>query len=154
MAILREYGCDDCISIDLGMSQQVNYYSGTIFRGLAAELGQPLLSGGRYDHLPARFGRELPATGFALSMKLLLIALERQGAAFATPVPDIALGFDPSCRSAAIAYAKQQRKRGVSVAMMYGMSAASIRARVDAHQALSAVFITPEGLQQYGKAVF
>ena len=98
-------------------------------------------------------------------LPLLLSALVLAGCTFnvkesnivfgrAVPVPDIALGFDASCRSAAIAYAKQQRKRGVSVAMMYGMSAASIRARVDAHQALSAVFITPEGLQQYGKAVF
>ena len=51
MAVLKEYGCDGCISIDLGMAHQANYYSGTIFRGLVAELGQPLMSGGRYDRL-------------------------------------------------------------------------------------------------------
>ncbi|MBQ8555205.1 MAG: ATP phosphoribosyltransferase regulatory subunit [Clostridia bacterium] len=153
MAILAEYGCDDCISIDLGMAHEANYYSGTIFRGLVAELGQPLLSGGRYDNLPARFGRELPATGFALSMKLLMIALERQGAVFASPVPDVVLAFDECCRNEAIAYAKQQRKRGVSVAMMYGMDAEALRHRVDAHLAGTAVYITPGGLQLYGKAV-
>lgn len=154
MAVLKEYGCDDCISIDLGMAHQANYYSGTIFRGLVAELGQPLLSGGRYDHLPARFGRELPATGFALSLKLLMIALERQGASFEAPVPDIVVGFDAGCRSDAIAYAKQQRKRGVSVAIMYGMNAEALRHRVSENLAKAAVYITEGGLQQYGKAVF
>ena len=153
LAMLAEYGCDKYVSIDLGMAHQANYYSGTIFRGLAAELGQPLLSGGRYDGLPARFGRELPATGFALSMKLLMIALERQGAVFAAPVPDVALAFDPGCREAAIAYAKPQREKGVSVAMMYGMSAEALRRRVDENLARSAVYITGKGLEQYGKAV-
>ena len=153
MAVLSEYGCADCISIDLGMTHQANYYSGTIFRGLVAELGQPLLSGGRYDHLPARFGRELPATGFALSLKLLMIALERQGESFEAPIPDVVLGFAPACRAEAIAYAKQQRKRGVSVAIMYGMNAEALRHRVDAHQATAAVYITEDGLTQYGKAV-
>lgn len=154
IAVLAEYGCEDCISIDLGMAHTANYYSGTIFRGLVAELGQPLLSGGRYDGLPARFGRELPATGFALSMKLLMIALERQGDIFAAPVPDIVVAFDAECRADALAYAKQQRKRGVSVAMMYGMSAEELRRRVDENQARAAVYITAAGLQQYGKAVF
>ena len=102
----------------------------------------------------ARFGRELPATGFALSMKLLLIALERQGASFESPIPDIVLGFEEGCRAEAIAYAKQQRKRGVSVAIMYGMNAEALRHRVDMNQASAAVYITAGGLQQYGKAVF
>ena len=154
IAILHEYGCDDCVSIDLGMAHQANYYSGTIFRGLVAELGQPLLSGGRYDNLPGRFGRALPATGFALSMKLLMIALERQGAAFAAPIPDVALAFAPGCRKTAIAYAKAQQERGVSVSMLYGMSVDDLRARVDQQLARSAVYITAEGIQQYGKAVF
>lgn len=154
IAVLAEYGCQDCITIDLGMAHTANYYSGTIFRGLVAELGQPLLSGGRYDELPGRFGRALPATGFALSMKLLMIALERQGEAFAAPVPDIVLAFDPECRADAVRYAKQQRKRGVSVAMMYGMTAEVLRHRVDEKLAQSAVYITAAGLQQYGKAVF
>ena len=153
LAMLAEYGCEKRISIDLGMAHQANYYSGTIFRGLVAELGQPLLSGGRYDELPARFGRALPATGFALSLKLLMIALERQGAAFTAPIPDVALAFDPGCRKAAIALAKEKRQQGLSVAMMYGMSEDALRARVDECLARSAVYITADGVKQYGKAV-
>ena len=154
LRMLDEYGCGKYVSIDLGMAHQANYYSGTIFRGLVAELGQPLLSGGRYDGLPARFGRALPATGFALSMKLLLIALERQGSVFAAPIPDVALAFDRGCRQAAIAYADAQRDKGVSVAMMYGVSAEALRKRVDEQLARSAVYITADGISQYGKAVF
>ena len=153
LAMLAEYGCDQYVSIDLGMAHQANYYSGTIFRGLVAELGQPLLSGGRYDELPARFGRALPATGFALSMKLLMIALERQGSSFAAPNPDVALAFTPGCREAAIAWAQEKRAQGVSVAMMYGISLEALQHRVDANRARSAVYITAEGIQQYGKAV-
>ncbi len=154
LAILEEYGCSEYVSIDLGMAHQANYYSGTIFRGLVAELGQPLLSGGRYDELPARFGRALPATGFALSMKLLMIALERQGAAFAAPIPDVAVAFAPGCRKAALAYARAQQEKGVSAALMYGMSPEALRGQVDAGLAQSAVYITEDGIQQFGKAVF
>ena len=153
LSILREYGCDQYVSIDLGMAHHANYYSGTIFRGLAAELGQPLLSGGRYDKLPARFGRSLPATGFALSMKLLLIALERQGAEFSAPVPDVILAFAPGCRKAAIAWAQEKRIQGVSVAMMYNMSDTELRSRVDLGLARSCVYITEKAMIEYGKAV-
>ena len=153
LSILGAYGCGQCMTVYLGMAHQADYYSGTIFRGLASELGQPLLSGGRYDGLPAHFGRALPATGFALSMKLLMIALERQGAAFAAPNPDIALSFAPGCREAAIAFAQGKREQGLSVAMMYGMTPDDLRARVDANLALSAVYLTAQGPDTYGKAV-
>ena len=73
--MLRAYGCEQYLTIDLGMVHEAGYYSGLIFQGQTRSLGQPLLSGGRYDGLPARFGREMPAVGFALSLKLLLIAL-------------------------------------------------------------------------------
>jgi len=105
LSILKDYGCADCVSIDLGLTQQANYYSGVVFHGLAAELGQPLLSGGRYDGLPAQFGRPMPATGFALSLKLTLMALERQGETFAPPVPDVILSFAPGGLRTAVAYA-------------------------------------------------
>jgi ATP phosphoribosyltransferase regulatory subunit len=76
---LSNYGMDEYISIDLGMVQSINYYSGIIFRGISKYLGHQLLAGGRYDRLVEEFGRNLPATGFAFSLKPVLIALERQG---------------------------------------------------------------------------
>ena len=133
------------------MVHQANYYSGMIFRGMTADLGQPLLSGGRYDGLPARFGRELPATGFALSLKLLMIALERQGAAFSSPTPDVAAGFDPQCLADALAWANLAREAGESVALLYGASWGDLKARVDAGQARSAVYLDRHGVRRYEK---
>lgn len=154
LAILADYGCADCVRIDLGLTQQQNYYSGMVFHALCAELGQPLLSGGRYDGLPAQFGRAIPATGFALSMKLTLMALERQGAAFAPPMPDVCISFAPGCLPQAIAYAQQLRRKGVSAALLYGLDAPALRQRVDAGLASAAVYLNGNIFEQYGKAVF
>ena len=149
LTLLEAYGCADCVSIDLGMTHQANYYSGMIFRGMTAELGQPLLSGGRYDNLPGRYGREMPATGFALSMKLLMMALERQGAAFAAPVPDVLLAFDPICLKQAISWAEEQREDGRSVAMLYGATEEALQERLRDGLAHSAVYIGLDGIRRY-----
>ena len=46
------------------------------YTGLASDLcggvGGEIGGGGRYDHLIGRFGRELPATGFAFDLDRLL----------------------------------------------------------------------------------
>ena len=149
LSLLEAYGCADCVSVDLGMTHEANYYSGMIFRGMTADLGQPLLSGGRYDGLPARYGREMPATGFALSMKLLMIALERQGAAFTAPVPDVLLSFDEACLKQAIDWAREQREAGTSVVMLYGASESELRERLAAGFSRSAVYIGPDGVRRY-----
>ena len=142
---LTEYGCAQYLTIDLGMVHQANYYSGTIFRGMTADLGQPLLSGGRYDGLPARFGRALPATGFALSLKLLLMALERQGASFSPPIPDELVGFAPGCLRQAVGYAAQRRAEGCSVALLYDMTMDAMAERIRRGQARRGVFLTRDG---------
>jgi ATP phosphoribosyltransferase regulatory subunit len=38
-------------------------------------MGQPIGGGGRYDDLLGRFGRPLPAVGFALTVDSLHVAL-------------------------------------------------------------------------------
>jgi ATP phosphoribosyltransferase regulatory subunit len=44
-------------------------------------LGYDLFSGGRYNNLLARFGSDLPATGFALGVDRVLLVMERQNSA-------------------------------------------------------------------------
>lgn len=151
MDILRAYGMEQYISIDLGMVHQAGYYSGMIFRGLTANLGQPLLSGGRYDGLPARYGREMPATGFAVSLKLLLMALEKQGATFAAPVPDELVGFEQGCLADAIAYVRMQRGQGISAALQYGQGPEEMTRRVALGQAGAAVYIGRNGIRRMEK---
>ena len=65
---------------DLGLVRELGYYTGAIFQVYDPALGVPLGGGGRYDDLLARFGRELPACGWALNVERLHIALVGEGA--------------------------------------------------------------------------
>lgn len=65
----------DRVIFDLGLVRDLGYYTGAVFEVYDPALGEPLGGGGRYDDLLGRFGRELPAVGFALSIDRLHIAL-------------------------------------------------------------------------------
>jgi ATP phosphoribosyltransferase regulatory subunit len=63
------------IIFDLGLLRSIGYYTGAVFEVYDPALGAPLGGGGRYDDLLGRFGRPLPAVGFALGVERLHIAL-------------------------------------------------------------------------------
>ena len=69
------------VIFDLGLARGLDYYTGAVFEVYDAALGAPLGGGGRYDELLGRFGRDLPAAGWALNVERLHIALvgERRG---------------------------------------------------------------------------
>lgn len=90
--LLSEQGLADCLSIDLGLVPAIRYYSGVIFRGLTPGLGMPVLGGGRYDQLLGRFGRQMPATGFAVDLPQLLNALQQNNALPVLDLPTIRKG--------------------------------------------------------------
>jgi ATP phosphoribosyltransferase regulatory subunit len=69
------------IVFDLGLARGLGYYTGSVFDVLDPALGEPLGGGGRYDDLLARFGRPLPAVGFALHVDRLHLALAGEEAA-------------------------------------------------------------------------
>jgi ATP phosphoribosyltransferase regulatory subunit len=85
--LLKKFGCDQYISFDLGSVKSLSYYSGIVFTGLTGALGAPVLSGGRYDQLADDFGKHIPAVGFAMGLKRILMALERQGKVERLPAP-------------------------------------------------------------------
>ncbi len=60
------------ISVDLGVVQSLEYYTGTVFEAYARNVGKPIASGGRYDRLADPYRKSIPATGFALNLPLLL----------------------------------------------------------------------------------
>ena len=60
---------------DLGLARNLGYYTGAVFDVYDAALGAPLGGGGRYDDLLGRYGRALPAVGFALNVERLHLAL-------------------------------------------------------------------------------
>lgn len=75
LEILEDCKVDKHVSVDLGMVQSLNYYTGIVFRGYAYGVGFPILSGGRYDGLMSRFGLDCPATGFSMNVQLVQLAL-------------------------------------------------------------------------------
>jgi ATP phosphoribosyltransferase regulatory subunit len=48
------------------LSQDIDYYTGLVFRAYAAGAGHAVLAGGRYDRLVGDFGKPMPAVGFAV----------------------------------------------------------------------------------------
>jgi ATP phosphoribosyltransferase regulatory subunit len=60
---------------DFGLVRSLGYYTGAIFQVYDPAHGVPIGAGGRYDELLGRFGRPLPAVGFALNVERVHIAL-------------------------------------------------------------------------------
>jgi ATP phosphoribosyltransferase regulatory subunit len=80
---LEARGVAERVSLDLGLLRDLGYYTGAILEVYDPALGHLLGGGGRYDELMGRFGRPLPAAGFALYLERVHIAQaeeERVGA--------------------------------------------------------------------------
>lgn len=112
LLVLQEDGLLDYVSLDLGMLQSLDYYSGTIFKGFTYGLGFPLFSGGRYDGVAEAFGRSLSATGFSIGLNFVLTALRRQKIESPPSAPAILLGYAPDARAAARDHARTLRAAG------------------------------------------
>ncbi len=66
---------------DLGLLRTLGYYTGAVFEVYDAAFGAPMGGGGRYDDLLGRFGRDLPACGWALDVERVHAARLQEGVA-------------------------------------------------------------------------
>lgn len=82
-------GYEDSLAFDLGLFQDLAYYSGIVAEAYAPGVGLPIATGGRYDGLGAEFDWDLPGVGVALSIDRLRVALEEAGVAPAEAAPPI-----------------------------------------------------------------
>lgn len=57
---------------DLSMVASFDYYQGIIFKGYYPNIYQPILSGGRYDHLIEKAEKNVPAVGFSIDINQLM----------------------------------------------------------------------------------
>lgn len=73
--LLCLYGFEKYISIDLGMLQSIDYYTGSIFKCYTHGVGFPVCAGGRYDNLMSKFGKDAGAVGVALGINRIMSAL-------------------------------------------------------------------------------
>ena len=111
--ILREYGFEKYITVDLGQIRSFKYYTGVIFRGLTTSSAFPICGGGRYDTLGRRFNLDLPATGVAIWVDRLSDALLRSNlAGDISCSPDAVIFYAAQCRKAAFEKAEELRGQG------------------------------------------
>ncbi len=105
------------VSIDLGEIRGSDYYTGMRMRVWAPGCAAPVVRGGRYDELHAKFGAPRPATGFAMDLDEVERALLACGAPASAPA------------EAAIALVAVHRDAGLDLRSAAHKSAALHRAR-------------------------
>ena len=79
VAELAALGLEGRIRLDLSEVRDFDYYTGLVFEIHAPGSGLELGGGGRYDSLLGRFGREMPAVGFYLSLDRVSELLAKRG---------------------------------------------------------------------------
>jgi len=76
--ILKNSGCGS-VNMDFSVVNDLDYYNGLIFRGYVEGVPSLVLTGGRYDNLLRRMGKQSRAIGFAVSLDELGVHLKRRG---------------------------------------------------------------------------
>lgn len=110
--LLAAYGVERFVRFDLGLIRDFSYYTGMVFEVYTAGLGFPLAGGGRYDHMLSDFGCACPATGFALGIERVLLALERQGLGAPAQAKDVFVAYAAGKEAEAVNRASSLRSEG------------------------------------------
>ena len=111
-SMLEAFGLNGRIRLDFSLVNSMDYYNGVIFQGFLPNIPFPALSGGRYDNLPRKMGKQVGAIGFALYMGRLeqYFSQERQYDA------EVLLTYGPDADLAKLAaFAEQIRAKGCTV---------------------------------------
>ncbi len=116
--VLKIYGIDKYVSVELGIVSNYQYYTGIIFAGYTFGSGEPIVKGGRYDELLTYFGKESASIGFAIVIDQLMAALSRQKIEIPVQYQNELIIYDAKMRSEAIKRAVELRADGGNVEMM------------------------------------
>ncbi|MGI6744821.1 MAG: ATP phosphoribosyltransferase regulatory subunit [Firmicutes bacterium ADurb.Bin300] len=69
--LLKGFGMGECVNLDFSIVNDVSYYNGIIFQGFIEGVPAVVLSGGRYDNLLKKLGKDSQAIGFAVYTDIL-----------------------------------------------------------------------------------
>ena len=114
--MLTIHGVNDSVLIDLGEIRGFGYYTGIIFEGFIKGLGVGVCGGGRYDNLLARYGANIPATGFAVDINRVIDAMEKDGKQKRDFMIDYLVIDFRKDKGAALEISRRLRERGYNVA--------------------------------------
>lgn len=103
------------ITVDLGLVNKTDYYTGLIIKGYLKGHGDEVISGGRYDKLIAEFGYDIPAVGFAVNINAISKVIERNGILPAVQGADVIVYAEEGCEVEALKKAKELREKGMIV---------------------------------------
>ena len=111
--LMAKEGYDRYISFDLSMLSKYHYYTGIIFNAYTYGVGNPIVKGGRYDHLIEKFGKEAPSVGCVFQIDEIQTAIRRSGLSSAgNDSVKTVLIYDESRYEDALAEASVLRKEG------------------------------------------
>lgn len=116
--VLKIYGIDKYVSVELGIVSNYQYYTGIIFAGYTFGSGEPIVKGGRYDELLTYFGKESASIGFAIVIDQLMAALSRQKIEIPVQYQNELIIYGQEMRSEAVKKATELRKCGSNVELM------------------------------------
>ena len=71
LSAVRESVSADKIRLDFSVVNDMNYYNGIVFSGFVNGVPTSILSGGQYDNLMRKMGKQAGAIGFAVYLDLL-----------------------------------------------------------------------------------
>ena len=92
-AILRKNHVCDGVFLDFSVVGDLDYYNGLVFLGYVRDVPRAVLTGGRYDNLLKRMGKNNCAIGFAVNLSELVLSHdEHNGFDF-----DLLITYDASC---------------------------------------------------------
>lgn len=103
------------ITVDLGLVNKTDYYTGLIIKGYLKGHGDEVISGGRYDKLIAEFGYDIPAVGFAVNVNAISKVIEKNGILPAVQGADVIVYAEEGCEVEALKKAKELREQGMIV---------------------------------------
>ena len=88
--LLKANGLDSRVYLDFSVEGDMRYYSGIVFRGFLKGLAAGVLSGGQYDRMAEKMGKNCGAIGFAIYLN----ELERLGPAKSDLDADVLILYD------------------------------------------------------------
>ena len=122
--VLASFGCVGGVNIDLSITCDTEYYNGLVFKGYVPGAPSAVLSGGRYDSLMRKLGKDEQAIGFAVYLNLL----ERLGGAEPEYDADVLLIPDGETPEELAGMVRELTDSGRSVRVQSG-AAPSLRCR-------------------------
>jgi ATP phosphoribosyltransferase regulatory subunit len=110
----RDMGLEPNLIIDIGMTGNMKYYTGLIFRAYAQGTSDVVISGGRYDDLLGKLGLNTTAAGFAIYIDSMIEAAAMENMKQQKEHKILAI-FNDNRYIEALRYSESRRKAGITV---------------------------------------